>query len=156
MTGSERARARVSALVAHAQRFPSLVDILGQPAERRVQDQASAGRPPIASIDVGGHLLQILDGPGVEFRQPAELITKARGRLLRAAMRFVGGSRIAIQMIDESGIEGGLLLEIRRHRSPDETGEAPTPSRLGGRRGGSDVPGIVNRRKLRVIDGPAG
>ena len=30
MTGSERARVRVSALVAHAQRFPSLVDILGQ------------------------------------------------------------------------------------------------------------------------------
>ena len=55
-------------------------------------------------------------------------------------MRLVGGSRVAIEVIDESAVEGGLLLQVRRDRSPDEAGQAPAPARLGCRRGGGDVP----------------
>ena len=129
LSGSEGAGPRVGALVAHAQRFPPLVGIVGEPAQRRVEDERTAGRPAIARVDVRGHLLQVLNHSRMELGEARRFLAQPRCRFFRALLGVARGGGVAIEMIDDPRVEGRLLLQIGRDGSPDEAGETASPSR---------------------------
>ena len=156
MSGGEGARAGIGALVAHAQRLPSLVHVLGEATQRRVEDHRASRRAAIAGVDVGGDLLQVQKRPRVEFRQPRELLPQPSRRFFRSLMRVARGRRVPIQVIDDAGVEGRLPLQIGSDGSPDETGETSSPSGLGRRRGGRDIPRAIDRRELGVVSDRVG
>jgi len=97
----EGSGAALVTMLACGHRLCVLGQILGEPAQRRVQHQRPPGAVAILRIHVCSHLLQVQHQPRLEFRDRRHVIPDRGNRRFRRLLGLALGVRGAIQVIDE-------------------------------------------------------
>ena len=94
--------------------------------------------------------LQELHEQRFEPHQRVEAVTQRRQRAFERGVRFAMRGDVAIEVLDERGVEGHLLLEQRRDGRPDHV-ECACPAAAAAACLRQDRPRVVDLRQQRFV-----
>ena len=125
MRGRQARHARREALLARHHRLPPLRRVLGERVHRGVDHQGAPGGVAILRVHVAGDLLQVDHQPRLEGEKIREMPAQHGDRGVDGALRLAVRGDVAVEMIDERGVERVLPLQRRRDDAPHERSQAP-------------------------------
>ncbi len=107
-------------LLTRAERFPALEPVVGDRAHTGVDDLGLAGNGAVPGVDIKRQRLQILNQERLETRQGVGLLPEHGDRRRARLLGLDVGSDVAVQVIDECGVELALGLESGSDEPPNE------------------------------------
>src|SRR5687767_1982757 len=133
------------------ERFAVLRLAFGQLAHRGVEDEGAAGGFAVLGIDVRRELLEVHHQPRVKRIEGVEVRPERGSGLERVFVRGAAGVDVAIDVLDEDGVERELPLQVRSNGPPDHPDEPALEAPRRGRRR-QDVPGVIQLCEMRVVE----
>ena len=108
----------------------------------------------ILRVDERRDPLEILHEPGLEVVERVELVAQERDDAGGGLLRFSRRGDVAVDVVDDVGVERLLPLDHRPHESPDEAVESLAPAAAKVRSVRPDeLPSRVERGHLEVVEG---